>query len=121
MNSYDMGWKEDYYRYGNHENVILSVRYYQDSYIQASSFTTGCSSTHEKSTYCFPTESSIDVHLNQICFYFRVAAILLVIVDVIVWYNKELMNRFCLSLVFVLHIPNRNTRVSLMVSIELIE
>ena len=92
MNSYDMGWKEDYYRYGNHENVILSVRYYQDSYIQASSFTTGCSSTHEKSTYCFPTESSTDVHLNQICFYFRVAAILLVIVDVIVrnyeWFNE---------------------------------
>lgn len=79
-----MAWREDYYLYGKKDTLLLSVRYFQDSYIQASSFTTGCSSTHETETTCFPESSASDIHLNQICFFLKFAAIIVVFVDVIV-------------------------------------
>ena len=79
-----MAWREDYYLYGRKDTVLLSVRYYQDSYIQASSFTTGCSSTHETETACFPTRGAEDIHLNQICFTLKISAILIAVVEVIV-------------------------------------
>ena len=86
--SYDMAWREDYYLFGKKDTVLLSVRYYQDSYIQASSFTTGCSSTHEETTQCFPSESSSDVRVNQIVFTLKISAILIILVEVIVIHWK---------------------------------
>ena len=55
--------------------VKVTVRNYRDSYIQASSLTTGCSSTHEKETSCFPTSSDQDMELNEFCFYMKLGAI----------------------------------------------
>lgn len=82
--SYDMAWREDYFLNGRKDTVLLSVRYYQDSYIQASSITTGCSSRYEKETDCLPSKSTMDVHVNQICFFLKFAAIIIIIIDVIV-------------------------------------
>ena len=78
-----MAWREDYYLFGRKDTVLLSVRYYQDSYIQASSFTTGCSSTHEEATQCFPTGSGNDVRVNQIVFLLTISALLIAFVEVL--------------------------------------
>ena len=79
-----MAWREDYYKFGRKDTVLLSVRYFQDSYIQASSFSTGCSSTHEEETVCFPVSSEQNVHINQICFFLKLGAIGAVLIDVLV-------------------------------------
>ena len=84
-----MAWREDYYKFGRKDTVLLSVRYFQDSYIQASSFSTGCSSTHEEETTCFPTSSEQNVRINQICFFLKLGAIAALLVDFIVYLDFQ--------------------------------
>ena len=64
--------------------VKITVRNYRDSYIQASSFTMGCSSKTEDETACFPENTSQDVKVNTICGYLKISAVLLALVEILV-------------------------------------
>ena len=64
--------------------VKITVRNYRDSYIQASSFTMGCSSKTEDETACFPENASQDVKVNTICGYLKISAVLLAFVEILV-------------------------------------
>ena len=84
LRSYDLSWNPDYYTPGKRSSVKVTVRSYQDSYIQASSLTMGCSSKYETETSCFPTDPSQDVELATFCGYMKLGTIGVVILEVIV-------------------------------------
>ena len=82
--SYDLSWNPDYYTPGKRSSVKITVRSYQDSYIQASSLPRSCYSKYEQETSCFPTDASQDVELATFCGYMKLGAIGGVVIEVIV-------------------------------------
>lgn len=82
--SYDLSWNPDYYTPGKREMVKITVRNYRDSYIQASSYTMGCSSKTEEEATCLPTEGTQDIKVNTLCGYLKISAVLLLFVEILV-------------------------------------